>query len=722
MSPSRSSDPLVRWVEETLGDVFAPAPRRQNATGAAPGDSDQIPSRFVPVCLPTVVAAGAAVYATQLTAALPENDKLEGIRDLLTTLGQWQWQVLLVVLAVLAVATDLLRVQARRHRTALRRQIRKTTQISPTSLRVTWLPGKLPPRLWLPGLRTPRRAVARVELGTVLDGTRLAALRTAIQDTAGPVWDMDVQWDAPARRVTIHRGRAGVTEADLAAGARSSRHRALDATFGRSPLRNAVVTPIIDEHETRPAFREIGYIVEFTSALGVGRRAAQVAFEQALQKILGPHPSGRLWKFDWQLGHHNPDEEGYLGGEKARLVIELQADLPKLIAHTPPDLDGLTSHQRYMVPFGVGVGGRIGAWNVSWKSNVPHALVIGPTGGGKTSLLRTLITELVLRGIPVLAIDPKKIELDGMETWPGVAGVVYTLRDSCELISAVHAEMHARLDWVHATKVPNTELQIFAVILDELFIFSGMVQRAMKSADKTLSDWVKTEDPLGKLADIAALIRSAGGRRADGVQRPDAQIYGDAGGNVRDNYGTRISLAKLSADGAYMMWGDSNIGRDVDTSIPGRAVATDERGEPFDVQIMWTPDVDDHPNKRSRLSEDDLAIVTALQPASAPTFVAFSGEMRRFLTKHGGRYDTPPRIDGVPENTAERVLARDLVAGDRLHHVDTESGAKVTAIVSKVRVDGSSVFVDLVSSSRPRWQVECRLDEYVDADLLGEGR
>ncbi|MFI5782655.1 FtsK/SpoIIIE domain-containing protein [Nocardia sp. NPDC051570] len=630
---------------------------------------------------------------------------------------QWQWRLLVIGAAAMIVAFEVLRILASRHQIALRRQIAKSAQATPTSLRVSWLPGRLPPRLWRAGLRAPRRAVARLGLGAVLDAGQLAALRTVVRDTAGPHWDMQVSWEAPERRLVIIRGRAGNTEADLMAGARSSRHRALEASFSRTPLRDAVVTPLIDAAEDRPEYREIGYKVKFKTAIPVGNRTTQVGFENSLRSILGQHPSGRLWKFTWLLGNHNPGESDYLGGETAQLRIELQANLPKRIPHTPPDLDGVTGHELYHVPYGMGVAAKTAYWDISWKSNVPHALVVGPTGGGKTTTLRALITELVLRGVTVLAIDPKKIELDGLENWPGVAAVVYVLRDACELISAVHAEMHARLDWVHTTKVPNTELPIFAFILDELFIFSNMVERARKSADKLLSDWVKDEDPLGKLADIAALIRSAGGRRADGVQRPDAYVYGDAGGNVRDNYGTRICLAKLSPDGAYMMWGDGAIGREVDTSIPGRAVATNERGEPFDVQVVWTPDVDDHPNKRSRLSAEDLEIVSGLEPESEPLFMAFSREMRAFLTKHGRRYETPPRVDGV-DDPADRILARDLVPGDRLHHVDDDGVTEVTGIVSQVRVEETSVFVDLVSDYRPRWQAEYDVDEYVHADRL----
>ncbi len=60
-------------------------------------------------------------------------------------------------------------------------------------------------------------------------------------------------------------------------------------------------------------------------------------------------------------------------------------------------------------------------WDVSTKSNKPHCLIVGPTGGGKTSAIRTILTEASLRGIPFIGVDPKMIELDGLEGYPPAA-------------------------------------------------------------------------------------------------------------------------------------------------------------------------------------------------------------------------------------------------------------------------------------------------------------
>lgn len=703
------SDPLVRFVEETVGDVFSSGPR----TGRTGDERPRRSTGLVALSLPVGVAAVAALFAERLSTAVPAG--AGPLQDLLITLGEWR--ILLVAAAIAAAVFDLMRFFAAGNRTAVRNQITKTTAQQPTSVRVTMLPGRAPAPLWWSALRTPRRAVVRFERGTVMDSGRLTSLRAAVKEAAGRSWDMQVSWDAPRDRIVITR--TPITEVARQTGnGRSPNHRKLETALARSPLRDARIETITSKTAEQPEEREIGYRVDFAPSLATGRRSVQNEIENALRGLLGTHPSGRLWKFTWQLDHDPTDLSR--DGDSARLLVELQADLPRFVVHrAPTDLDSQTEHERLHVPFGEGVGEKIAVWNISWKSNAPHILIIGPTGGGKTSAIRTLVTGLVLRGICVLAIDPKKIELDGMENWPGVTAVVYTLRHICALISAVHSEMHARLDWVHATKMPNTTLPIFAIILDEFFVMSGMINRATKGPDKALADWVKGEDPLGKIADIAALIRSAGGREAVGVQRPDAFMFGDAGGSVRDNFGTRVSLARLSQDGDQMMWGESNVTRDVDTSVPGRAMASNERGDPFEAQIFWTPDVDDHPNKWSRLSEDDRTIIEGLRPEVEPVFVAYSHEMRDFLKRLGRPYKSPDPVAGEDPKKPAQMRARDLSLGDRLHHVDDDGVTKVTGIVSKVRVTDTHVYVDLVSDSRPRWQAEYRLDELVDADQLG---
>lgn len=105
----------------------------------------------------------------------------------------------------------------------------------------------------------------------------------------------------------------------------------------------------------------------------------------------------------------DPPSEGYL-------VMYLRAPLPTRVDHPPLAL--VDENLRHL-PYATGAANLSLYWDVSTKSNKPHCLIVGPTGGGKTSVIRTLLTEASRRGIPpFLGVDPKMIELDGLEATP----------------------------------------------------------------------------------------------------------------------------------------------------------------------------------------------------------------------------------------------------------------------------------------------------------------
>ncbi|WP_248950050.1 FtsK/SpoIIIE domain-containing protein, partial [Rhodococcus opacus] len=219
----------------------------------------------------------------------------------------------------------------------------------------------------------------------------------------------------------------------------------------------------------------------------------------------------------------------------------------------------------------------------------PHCLIVGPTGGGKTSVIRTLLTEAARRGVPFVGVDPKMIELDGLEGYPGCGAIIYDALRAAIFVRALHTEMMARNAYIHQMKIEGSQLPLMIAVLDEFFILSGKWQRLAKTGDDETREQLKELDPLGAWADLAVLARSAGIRLLLGVQRPDASLFGGASGNARDNFGTRISLGNLSQDGALMMWGDSTVGREVDTSVKGRGIALGDDGRPTAVQIR-TPE------------------------------------------------------------------------------------------------------------------------------------
>ncbi len=733
MATHGSHDIAERFIE----DLLAPLERAVTGGPSRSPRTDRSP-RFLPVS-PIPVTAAALGYAdpvlTTAAAAHPAIDSLAATPlHVLAAISPWSG--VLAAAAAVTVTFDGLRFCVWRHKLVLTEQTFATTGYRATRVRIGFPPG----------LRAVRRAAIRLPRGAVVGGKRLEGFTHAVNEVAGDGWAIDVEWEAHRHRLVLLRRRPEVDHSNS-----SEQAAILGEALRNSPLKQVRISDVIVDAELGP---NSGYIISHAPALTLGRKGTQDAFREAILSHLPPHTSGRLWT----VGFYP---------ERSSIEVRLAAPLPELVPHIPVPATNLDNTTRYLIPYATGAvdssahkalkdkyGRVIAAWNLGYKSNAPHFLAAGPTGGGKTSLIRTLMTAALERGIPVLAIDLKMIELAGFAGYPGVAALVYHLPDIVWLISVVHAEMLARRDFIFTHRVPNEAMPLFLVVMDEFFVMSALLTAAGKysGSDPTrqeLARLIADEEPLSKLAQILALIRSMAGRIILGVQRPDGKNFGDDGTSVRDNFGSRASLSNLGPQGAYMMWGDTNLGRDLDTSVPGRAYVTGPTGQPIQAQVHWTPDIDMHPAKWGLLSEGDRALVEALRPATAPVITCYSSELAVWLLARGHEptiavhpqtgepildIDTLRRRANVAapvQNIAvaadvdldavlDGVYADELKAGMYIQVVDEETGETLTGTVQSARRRKKDVLVDLAGQGRARQQITLHPKELVLLNSSGD--
>ncbi|MEV8194940.1 MULTISPECIES: type IV secretory system conjugative DNA transfer family protein [Rhodococcus] len=586
---SGTPDPLKDWLVATWRDTFGDT---TNTRGGRAGDDNgtSCVPRFVPVSPFTAVPAAAAFASSHLIASAAGN---QAAIDVLTQLHDHRWP--LTVVTAPLVGLDVSRHRARRWAQMLDAMVQQSTGHTPTKISVP---------LPMSG-HVMRRATIRLPRGAVIRPKQFEQFSHAVESAFGDEWwAMTVRHDA-------HRDRLVLTRTAIAPDTRSERQKVLqDALDAASIFKSPKVSvDTLDEEGI-----ETGYRIAFAKSMNAGAPAFQAKVDEALASLAGPHESGRHWTCDWY------PNKGYL-------VMRLVTAMPDRVDHPLELVDENLRH----LPYATGAADRIMFWDVSTSSNKPHCLIVGPTGGGKTSVIRTLLTEAARRGIPFVGVDPKMIELDGLEGYPGCGAIIYDALRAAIFVRALHAEMMARNAYIHQMKIEGSQLPLMIAVLDEFFILSGKWQRLAKTGDDETKAQLKELDPLGAWADLAVLARSAGIRLLLGVQRPDASLFGGASGNARDNFGTRISLGNLSQDGALMMWGDSTVGREVDTSVKGRGIALGDDGSPVDAQMWWTPNVDKHPNKWNQLSQSEKAIIDGLIPAEAPQFTCYSPELADFI-------------------------------------------------------------------------------------------
>ncbi len=189
---------------------------------------------------------------------------------------------------------------------------------------------------------------------------------------------------------------------------------------------------------------------------------------------------------------------------------------------------------------GKGAGGESVAGDLA---KMPHLLIAGATGSGKTVCLNTIISSLLLHNTPFdvrfIMIDPKRVELTPYNSIPHLATPVIV--DTSKALSALRwlsTEMDQRYQKLATAGARNIEgynknrtgtdrMPYMVLIIDEL-------------ADLMMAGFDEVEHILCRLAQLA---RAIGIHLIVATQRPSVDVVT---GLIKANFPTRISFAVTS--------------------------------------------------------------------------------------------------------------------------------------------------------------------------------
>ena len=100
--------------------------------------------------------------------------------------------------------------------------------------------------------------------------------------------------------------------------------------------------------------------------------------------------------------------------------------------------------------------------NAVWTdlARMPHMLIAGTTGSGKSGCINTILTSILLRSTPddvrMILIDPKRIELNYYESIPHLlTPVVSSPKEAAAVLANVVAEMERRYERLSAVRARN---------------------------------------------------------------------------------------------------------------------------------------------------------------------------------------------------------------------------------------------------------------------------
>ena len=193
-------------------------------------------------------------------------------------------------------------------------------------------------------------------------------------------------------------------------------------------------------------------------------------------------------------------------------------------------------------------------------TRMPHVLIAGATGSGKSVCINTIISSLLMQKSPeevrLILVDPKRVELTGYGSAPHLAfsHVVTEPDEVVSVLGVVVAEMdrrYRRLEESGARNIVafnamptdeqdehgqpgNRRMPYWVVVLDEL-------------ADMMMAAAAEVE---GQLVRLAQLARAVGIHLVVATQRPSVDVVT---GLIKANFPTRIAFATTSQTDARVI-------------------------------------------------------------------------------------------------------------------------------------------------------------------------
>jgi len=198
------------------------------------------------------------------------------------------------------------------------------------------------------------------------------------------------------------------------------------------------------------------------------------------------------------------------------------------------------SDSKLTLALGMGIDGQP---IIADLTQMPHLLVAGATGAGKSICINTIIASILYKSTPdevrLILIDPKKVELSHYQGLPHLfAPVVTDPQKAASVLNLVKDEMENRYEIFSSSgsrgiapynmkAAPEDKLPYIVVIIDEL-------------SDLMMVSASGVEDNICRLAQMA---RAAGIHLVIATQRPSVDVIT---GLIKANIPSRISFAVSS--------------------------------------------------------------------------------------------------------------------------------------------------------------------------------
>jgi S-DNA-T family DNA segregation ATPase FtsK/SpoIIIE len=285
------------------------------------------------------------------------------------------------------------------------------------------------------------------------------------------------------------------------------------------------------EVNTGPVITQFGVEPDYLTARGGKKNRVKVSAIAQLDKDL-----------QLALGAKSIRVEAPVPG-KGYVGIEVPNDKPAIV--TLRDVMDSEEFLKIKSPLTIALGQSVDGTPVAADlGSMPHLLIAGTTGSGKSVLVNAIITSLALRNTPdklkFIMVDPKRVELTGYNGIPHlVAPVVVELERIVGVLKWVTREMDERYkkfsnagarnieDYNNHLKPDDERMPYIVVIIDEL---ADLMMMAPDETERVITR-------------IAALARATGIHLVIATQRPSVDVVT---GLIKANFPARVAFAVAS--------------------------------------------------------------------------------------------------------------------------------------------------------------------------------